>query len=96
MNFHAVLGIPRNADDEAIRRAYRTLVRRYHPVTTLQPMPATIANLRFFGVSTLLDGQTKVNHVCRSGLSSRWAAMTMSNAHLVFERVPPDRERHLP
>ena len=31
MNFYAVLGIPRNADDEAIRRAYRILVRRYHP-----------------------------------------------------------------
>ena len=31
MNFYAVLGIPRNADDEAIRRAYRMLVRRYHP-----------------------------------------------------------------
>jgi curved DNA-binding protein CbpA len=31
MNFYAVLGIPRNADDEAIRHAYRILVRRYHP-----------------------------------------------------------------
>ena len=31
MNFYAVLGIPRNADDEAIRHAYRMLVRRYHP-----------------------------------------------------------------
>lgn len=31
MNFYAVLGIPRDADDEAIRRAYRLLVRRYHP-----------------------------------------------------------------
>jgi curved DNA-binding protein CbpA len=31
MNFYAVLGIPRNADDERIRSAYRILVRRYHP-----------------------------------------------------------------
>jgi curved DNA-binding protein CbpA len=31
MNFYAVLGIPRDADDEAIRNAYRILVRRYHP-----------------------------------------------------------------
>lgn len=31
MNFYAVLGIPRDADDEAIRHAYRILVRRYHP-----------------------------------------------------------------
>lgn len=31
MNFYAVLGIPRDADDEAIRTAYRMLARRYHP-----------------------------------------------------------------
>jgi|SRR5579871_748234 len=31
MNFYAVLGIPRNADDDTIRTAYRSLARRYHP-----------------------------------------------------------------
>jgi len=31
MNLYAVLGIPPDADDESIRRAYRILVRRYHP-----------------------------------------------------------------
>ena len=31
MNSYAVLGIPRNADDETIRSAYRILARRYHP-----------------------------------------------------------------
>src|SRR5579862_3468364 len=31
MNFYAVLGISRDADDEAIRSAYRILARRYHP-----------------------------------------------------------------
>jgi curved DNA-binding protein CbpA len=31
MNFYAVLGIPQNSDDAAIRSAYRILVRRYHP-----------------------------------------------------------------
>jgi molecular chaperone DnaJ len=31
MNFYAVLGIPHDADDATIRRAYRILVRRYHP-----------------------------------------------------------------
>lgn len=31
MNFYAVLGIPRDADDETIRGAYRILARRYHP-----------------------------------------------------------------
>jgi curved DNA-binding protein CbpA len=31
MDFYAVLGIPRDADEETIRSAYRILVRRYHP-----------------------------------------------------------------
>lgn len=31
MNLYAVLVVPRNADDETLRNAYRTLARRYHP-----------------------------------------------------------------
>ena len=31
MNFYAILGIPRDADEETIRDAYRLLARRYHP-----------------------------------------------------------------
>ena len=31
MNFYAVLGIPQDADEDMIRRAYRILARRYHP-----------------------------------------------------------------
>ena len=31
MNLYAVLGIPRDADDDAIRNAYRLLARQYHP-----------------------------------------------------------------
>jgi DnaJ-class molecular chaperone len=31
MNFYTVLGIPRDADEEMIRSAYRALAHRYHP-----------------------------------------------------------------
>jgi curved DNA-binding protein CbpA len=31
MNFYGILGIPRDADDETIRSAYRILARQYHP-----------------------------------------------------------------
>ena len=31
MNFYGILGIPRDADEETIRSAYRILARRYHP-----------------------------------------------------------------
>lgn len=33
MNPYAILGVPRTADDEDIRRAYLDLVRRYTPET---------------------------------------------------------------
>jgi len=31
MDFYAVLGVPPDANEEAIRSAYRILARRYHP-----------------------------------------------------------------
>jgi curved DNA-binding protein CbpA len=31
MDFYAILGIPRDADDLAIRSAYKALARQYHP-----------------------------------------------------------------
>jgi curved DNA-binding protein CbpA len=31
MTLYAILGIPQDADDDAIRLAYRALARRYHP-----------------------------------------------------------------
>ncbi len=31
MNFYAILGVPRDADHDAIRSAYRILARQYHP-----------------------------------------------------------------
>lgn len=31
MNHYVVLGIPMDADDQVIRAAFRSLVRRYHP-----------------------------------------------------------------
>src|ERR1043166_3929614 len=31
MNYYVVLGIPEDADEETTRRAFRALVRRYHP-----------------------------------------------------------------
>ncbi len=33
MNYYAILGIPRDADQEHIRNAYKLLARRYHPDT---------------------------------------------------------------
>src|SRR5438270_7953531 len=30
-NYYAILGVPIDADDDTLRRAYRQLARRYHP-----------------------------------------------------------------
>lgn len=30
-NYYAILGVPADADQETIKRAYRQLARRYHP-----------------------------------------------------------------
>jgi len=31
MNLYDILGVPRDADDETLRNAYRALARQYHP-----------------------------------------------------------------
>ena len=30
-DFYAILGVPRNADEAALKKAYRNLARAYHP-----------------------------------------------------------------
>src|SRR5690606_39818082 len=40
---YATLGIPRNAAQDAVKKAYRKLARRYHPDVSLEPL----AELRF-------------------------------------------------
>ena len=30
-DFYGILGVPRDADDAALKKAYRTLARAYHP-----------------------------------------------------------------
>ena len=30
-DYYAILGVPRNADEKEIKRAYRRLARKYHP-----------------------------------------------------------------
>ena len=39
---YATLGVPQSATDEEIKRAYRTLARRYHPDSRTETAPTTL------------------------------------------------------
>jgi DnaJ-class molecular chaperone len=68
MNFYAVLGIPRDADEQAIRSAYRILALRFHP-----DRGAGSSTEKFRQVTeayeTLIDSASRHAH----DLSLRWA-----------------------
>ena len=36
-DYYQVLGIPRDADQDAVKRAYRRLARKYHPDVSTEP-----------------------------------------------------------
>ena len=58
MNFYAVLGISRNADEEAIRGAYRMLARRYHPDRGAGSCPEKFREVHE-AYKTLIDGRSR-------------------------------------
>ena len=36
-NYYEILGVEKTADDETIKKAYRKLVRKYHPDVSKEP-----------------------------------------------------------
>ena len=77
MNFYAILGIPRNADAETIRSAYRVLARRYHPDRGAGSSPEKFRQVNE-AYETLIDPGTRHSY----DLSLQW---TQPRVPLVVE-----------
>jgi len=52
---YEVLGVPRNANDKAIKKAYRTLARKYHPDRHQDPTKKQKAEKLFIRVAQAYD-----------------------------------------
>jgi len=68
MNFYAVLGISRDADEETIRNAYRLLARRYHPDRGTGSSSEKFRQVNE-AYETLIDPRSRQSY----DLSLRWA-----------------------
>ncbi len=69
-NYYEVLGVPRDANDDEIRKAYRTLARKYHP--DVNPNDAS-AESRFKDINeaySVLSDKTKRAQYDRFGSAS--------------------------
>jgi curved DNA-binding protein CbpA len=76
---YAVLGIPRNASDQDVQRAYRRLAKRYHP--DLHPDPRTSQQMRRINQAweTLSSPGSRARYdaesaLPRSGSFGHWSA----------------------
>lgn len=70
MNPYEILGIPDNADDETIKRAYRDLVKKYHPDNFKDNPLADLANEKLQKINEAYDMLTKGRASKNNGGSS--------------------------
>lgn len=61
MNPYEVLGVPENADDATVKKAYRELVKKYHPDNFKDNPLADLANEKLQEINEAYDMITKGN-----------------------------------
>jgi len=65
-----VLGVPRDADAEALKKAFRQLARRYHPDTGTEPGPDRWLLAAGLSVVTLVVVLTRLGSLAAAGCQS--------------------------
>ena len=60
-DYYEVLGVDKNADKDAIKKAYRKLALKYHPDRTLDAGPDAQAASK----ETFLNVQKAYEHICK-------------------------------
>lgn len=73
MNPYEVLGVPENADQETIKRAYKELVKKYHPDKYVNNPLADLASEKLKEINKAYDMLTKNSQsTSYTGSNSNW------------------------
>lgn len=87
MNPYEVLGVPQNADDATVKRAYRELVKKYHPDNYKDNPLADLANEKLQEINEAYDMITngKANN-SNSGYNNNNSYNTNYNSKFAYVR----------
>ena len=67
---YSVLGVPRDADDDAIKKAYRELARKYHPDNYAGTNLAEVAEEKMKEINEAYDAVQKERQAAKTGDST--------------------------
>ena len=89
MNPYEVLGVPENADEETVKRAYKELVKKYHPDKYVNNPLADLAAEKMKEINKAYDMIIKGTGQTRSsgGYSNQYGRGTYTNATPSFSMV---------
>ena len=90
MNSYEVLGVPENADDATVKKAYRELVKKYHPDNFKDNPLADLANEKLQEVNEAYDmitkGRTSGGSSYSSGSSYSGSSSYGANSKFAYVR----------
>ena len=90
MNPYEVLGVPENADEETIKKAYKELVKKYHPDKYVNNPLADLAAEKMKEINKAYDMLTKSNTGAYSGNYSSGRSNTYTNTYNGYSGGSPN------